>query len=445
MNKKKVLAVDIGTQSLKASIVDQNLEVIERYRVTYQPKAYAQNYVEISIDILWDAFIEACSNLKNKDIEALSFSTLCPSLLLMDATGKALTPVILHLDRRSQKQSEWIVKNIGLEKFKSIAGNPPIPGGISVTSMLWVKESLGGELPEGSVFGHVVTYFMKKLINKFYIDPSHASFTGLYETLEYGDWSDELLAGVGIPRKHLPKLLDSVSIAGNLLESAANETGLLVGLPVVMGANDTTCAVAGAGVDEPGMLLNTSGTVELMVMCSDKPVAGENHLIRTHSYRDRWLLMRTLGAGGASVEWFRKNFCQEMDEHEFYETYFSRVIGSDRLCDIQFAPYLTGDRHKLEKKTASFTNITLDSSRDDFLYSLVFNNAEFIASILEEWKQICEMDKKIFHVGGGAGKEYTNLKSKMMKDFEFIKIGETAEIGAAVLGFKAIGIEHKTI
>lgn len=60
MNRKKVLAVDIGTQSLKASIIDQNLETIERFKVSYQPETYAKNCVEINIDILWNAFIKAC-------------------------------------------------------------------------------------------------------------------------------------------------------------------------------------------------------------------------------------------------------------------------------------------------------------------------------------------------------------------------------------------------
>ena len=442
---KKILAVDIGTQSLKASIVDESLSTIERIKIPYQPVTHSNNCVEIDIKVLWNAFIEACRKLKNKNIVGITFSTLCPSLLLMDSEGDALTPVILHLDRRSQKQSDWIVDNIGPEKFKSITGNPPIPGGISVTSMLWVKDDMGGKLPEGSVFGHVVTYFIKKLTGKFYIDPSNASFTGLYETMKYSDWSEALLEKTGISRKHLPEVLDSISVAGDLKPAASSEALLPAGIPVVIGANDTTCAVAGAGVDEPGMLLNTSGTVEIMVMCSDKPVAGDNHLIRTHAYRDRWLLMRTLGAGGASVEWFRRNFCKELEKDEFYKNYFSEVLNDDVSRDVEFHPYLTGDRHNLEKLTASFSNITLDSTRADFLYSLVFSNAKYITSILDEWKNICSMEKTIFHVGGGAGEEYTDIKRRILKDFRFLQIGETAERGAAILGFKALGIEPVNI
>ncbi len=441
MSRKKILAVDIGTQSLKASVIDDNLITMERSKIAYNPVTHSGNCVEIDIHILWKAFLGACENLKNRDIEGITFSTLCPSLLLMDENGYPLSPVLLHLDRRSQKQSDWIIENIGLVKFRSITGNPPISGGISVTSMLWIKENCNEGLPEKSVFGHVITYFMKKLTGKFLIDPSNASFTGLYETLEYSNWSSELLEKTGIDRKHLPDLLDSASVAGFLDQEMAKKTGFKIGTPVVIGANDTTCAVAGAGVDEAGMLLNTTGTVEILAMCSDKPVTGENHLIRTHAYRDRWLLMRTLGAGGASMEWFRKNFCRDLSREYFYNEYLPSVLEKNNCSGLVFEPYLTGDRHRLEKLTASFKNITLDSTREDFFHALVLGNVSYIMGILDEWKNICELDETIFHVGGGAGNAYTEYKQRIMKDFKFVNIGETAEKGAAVIGFKALGIE----
>ena len=441
MSRKKILAIDIGTQSLKASVIDESFSTIERRKVPYNPVSHSGNCVEIDVNILWRAFLSACENIKSRDIDGITFSTLCPSLLLMDDNGEPLSPVILHLDRRSQKQSDWIVENIGLEKFRSITGNPPISGGISVTSMLWIKESYEGRLPEKSVFGHVITYFMKKLTGKFLIDPSNASFTGLYQTLEYSDWSSELLENTGIGRKHLPDLIDSVSVAGTLNQESAEKTGFKTGTPVVIGANDTTCAVAGAGVDEAGMLLNTTGTVEILVMCSDKPVTGENHLIRTHAYRDRWLLMRTLGAGGASMEWFRRNFCMDLSREDFYYNFLPSVLEKKNCSGLAFEPFLTGDRHRLEKLTASFTNITLDSKREDFFHALVASNVSYVMGILDEWKSICKIGKRIFHVGGGAGDAYTEYKQRVMREFDFVNIGETAEKGAAVIGFKALGIK----
>jgi len=442
-NGMNLLAVDVGTQSLKVSVYNDSLECIERFKSPYQPVTHSGNCVEIDAEVFWKAFKTVCGQLATKDFAGIVFSTLCPSLLLMDRNGDPLSPVILHLDRRSQKQSQWIVDTIGLEHFRGITGNLPIPGGISVTSMLWLKESLGGRIPDGAVFGHVVTFFMKRLTGDFSIDPSNASFTGLYETLNYTDWNPELLEKTGIARKHLPRVLDSLSVAGGLLPEVAKETGLPSGLPVVIGANDTTCAVAGADIREPGMLLNTAGTVEILVLCTDKPAAGPNHLLRTHAYRNRWLMMRTLGAGGASVEWFRNTFCKELTYEEFYQKYLPEVLAVDEGRNVKFEPYLTGDRHRLDPLKGSFSNITLDNNRDDFLYALMHDNVTFLFSVLPEWAKGAYVEKRIFHVGGGAGEAYTNLKRRVLKDYEIVVIGETAERGAALIGFEALGIAVK--
>jgi hypothetical protein len=43
--------------------------------------------------------------------------------------------------------------------------------------------------------------------------------------------------------------------------------------------------------------MNTSGTLEIMVLCLERPLVSKNHLLRTHAYPDRWLAMRTVGTG----------------------------------------------------------------------------------------------------------------------------------------------------
>ena len=434
----KLMAVDVGTQSLKASIYNENLQCLARERERYQPKTHSGNCVEIEAEVFWEALQNVAKRLPAEGIEGIAFSTLCPSLVVMNREGESLHPVILHLDRRSQQQAEWILQVVGMDRFRTITGNPPIPGGMSVTSMLWLKENI--PLPADALFGHVETYLVKKLTGKFYIDPSNASFTGLYETIAYGDWSTELTGALGIPKSSLPEVLDSLSVAGRLQPEAAKALGLPSGLPVILGANDTTCAVAGAGIREPGKLLNTSGTVEILVLCTDTPLTSPNFLIRTHAYRNRWLLMRTLGAGGASIEWFRKNFYPDMSYEYFYSVHIEEVLKRTAPPTLVFEPYLTGDRHRVEPLKASFSHITIDSSRDDFLYALCYYNIRFISSVLPEWEANCPLEKRIYHVGGGANAGYTSLKQRLMADYEFVPIGETAERGAALLGFETLGV-----
>ncbi|UCF92671.1 MAG: hypothetical protein JSW39_00505 [Desulfobacterales bacterium] len=436
----QILAVDVGTQSLRACILDEDLNIIEQSKIPYYPEVKSKNRVEIDAEILWQAFVDACNRLpRRSEVNAIAFSTLCPSLLAMDSEGQPLIPVILHLDRRSYRQAVWALNQVGEERFLQIAGNLPIPGGISVTSLLWVKE----HAPEvyhrrDVVFGHVVTFFMKRLTGNFAIDPSNASFTGIYETVAFGGWAESLLESLAIDRSKLPPIAMSTKIVGELESKIAEPTGLPGGIPVVIGANDTTCATVGAGVTEPGLLMNTSGTVEIMVLCLDRPLTDKNHLLRTHAYPRRWLAMRTVGAGGGSIEWFRRTFCQDLSRDAFYNDYLAKVLTSGRSPEARFYPYLSGDRHRVRQKTAAFTRLTLNTTREDCLLALAHGIVAFQAEGLRQWRKNVTLSRQIYHVGGGASGAYTQFKQNVLKDYEFVQLGETAVIGAAKLGFKAI-------
>jgi xylulokinase len=436
----RILAVDVGTQSLRVCVFDRDLNALEKQRVPYSPQVKSKNSVEIDAEVLWNAFINACSQLKGgKEVEAISFSTLCPSLVPMDTNGNPLAPMILHLDRRSYRQSLWALDRVGENRFLRIAGNPPIPGGISLTSLLWIKENVPSVYNRSDVvFGHGVTFFMKRLTGGFFIDPSNASFTGLYDTVGYDDWDDGLLADLEIAREKLPQVAMSTTVVGKLVGKIAASAGLPQGIPVVIGANDTTCAAVGAGVTEPGQLMNTTGTVDSMVLCLDRPLTGKNHLLRTHAYPNRWLAMRTVGAGGASVEWFRKAFYPEMSRDSFYDKYLATVLSASAEPGVRFHPFLSGDRHRIKQKTGSFTRLSLNTTREDFLLALVHGIVSFQAEALREWRKKVPLDHHIHHVGGGASEVYTQYKQKFLKDFQFIKLGETSLKGAAKLGFETL-------
>lgn len=435
-----ILAVDVGTQSVRTCILNRNLDIIDTAKVSYFPIIKSKIIVEIEAETLWNAFVQACSRLKDLNkIEGISFSTLCPSLLPMDSNGKALSPIILHMDRRSFRQARWVIKQIGEQEFLNITGNLPFPGGISLTSLLWIRDHDRALYDRSDVvFGHSVSFFMKRLTGRFIMDPSNASFTGLYDTVGYGDWHEGLLDKMGISREKLPAVVLSETVVGEIDGPVSRLSGLPKGIPVVIGANDTTCATVGIGVTEPGMLMNTSGTTEILVLCLRKPIVSKDHLLRTHAYKNRWLAMRMVGAGGGSLEWFRRTFCRELSHKEFYEEYLSDILTSDKVPEAGFRPFLTGDRHRIRQKTAAFTKLTLNTTREDLLLAMAYGIVSFQAEILEDWKKQTSISEKIFHVGGGASQAYTAFKQRFLKGYELIPSGETAVKGSAILGFGAI-------
>ncbi len=435
-----ILAVDIGTQSLKAGILDGQLNLLERRQVPLSIEVSNTTHVEMDAEEVWSALIKACRGLKRRDkAQAMVFSTLCPSLIPLDGDGNPLHPVILHLDRRSLSQAKWALATVGEDTFLNVAGNLPVPGGISLTSILWLKEHHPEIYARSDVcFGHVATFVLKRLTGQFIVDPSNASFTGLYDTVGFSNWDNRIYEPLGLDPGKMPVVRNSNTIAGALLDPAADKLGLPSGIPIVTGANDTTCSCVGAGVVREGDLLNTSGTVDILVLCLEKPLVSREHLLRTHAYPGKWLAMRTVGAGGGSLEWFRQNFCQELKKEVFYSSYLKQVLENSAPPRASFLPFLTGNRHQVDHATASFENLTLDTTREEMLLALLDGVVSFQFEALDRWSHHVNLSDTIMHVGGGAKSSYTSFKQRKLKHHTLKMLGETALIGAARLALDTL-------
>jgi sugar (pentulose or hexulose) kinase len=447
--KDCILAVDIGTQSIKVGIFDRELNLLERTACDVSIKIPKAHHAEMDAEDIWSAVITACRGLKHKKrVVAMSCSSQL-AFLPMDGSGDPLHPVILHLDRRSGKQAEWAMERVGEETFFQISGNLPVPGGISVTSLLWIKENYPEIYEREDVcFGHVCTFILKRLTGNFLIDPSNASFTGLYDTIGCSGWDKRLCGPLGIDATKLPKVQNSNTVAGELLPDAAAALGLDPYLPVAMGANDTTCATVGAGVTKNGDLLNTSGTVDILVCCLSKPLVSPDHLLRTGAFPGTWLAMRMAGAGGGSVEWFRQNFCQEMSKDIFYSEYLNDLLDNGPQPTASFSPFLSGNRHRVGDSTASFDGLTLKSTREEMLLSLLHGIVSFQFEALAKWEKDVKLSDTIQHVGGGAKAGYTAFKQKMLPKHHMQMLGETTLSGAAQLAIatgalRTLGITPK--
>ena len=437
-----ILAVDIGTQSLKAGIVDASLTLIERQQVPLSIEISKRTHAEMDAEQIWTALTDACRRLTQRHrVQAVVLSTLCPSLVPLDGNGRALHPIILHLDRRSAAEAEWALETVSAETFLHQTGNLPVPGGISLTSILWLKNHLPEIYQQEDVcFGHAATFVLKRLTDHFFIDPSNASFTGLYDTVSYDGWNGNICEALGIDPAKLPQLKNSNSVAGTLTKPAAEELGLTADIAVITGANDTTCACVGAGVSNEGDLLNPSGTVDILVPCLDRPPVSRRHLLRTHAYPGKWLAMRTVGAGGGSLEWFRQNFCKELGRETFYERYLPDVLDSQPQNRATFLPFLSGNRHQVGQATGSFENLTLDTTREEMLLALLDGIVSFQFEELAHWRRHVALNRCIKHVGGGAKSGYTAFKQSRLSDFKLQMLGETTLTGAARLAFETLAI-----
>lgn len=421
MPTEYTLAIDAGTSSLKSALFDEDFSLVLQDKVEY---AYEASGLSVQIDpnVVWQAFLQVMRNLENwgyaKNIALVVPCVFSPALIAMDNEGTPLFPAIIHWDRRSVKQARRAVQLIGKERFLEIAGNVPYPGGISLTSMLWLKEERPEIFQKASVLGHLNTFLLKKLVNRWLIDPTNASVTGLYQTVTASGWSEDLARELGIPLEKLPPVVPSLEVAGYISEEASRLTGLRSGVPVLVGSNDTSAAAVGAGLLREGQVLNISGSSEILVICLEKPLPSERYYLRTHPFPGRWL-MYDIVIGGFALEWFRTQFCRELGEEEFYEVYLREVLKKPGV-NVKCVPYLVGDRTSLVQKRGSFSGLTLDTTREDCLFALLEAIVGRMRRTLDMMSGSLGFDRVMVLTGGASG-ALLEYKERIFREFEIVR------------------------
>jgi sugar (pentulose or hexulose) kinase len=433
-----VLALDAGTSSVKAALVDRDGGIRGRAARDYSYSIPKPDHVELDFERLWRQTAAAVRELGAgaRRAQAIGLSVLCPGLVPLDSEGAALRPAIIHLDRRSPAQAREALRRIGGKRFLASAGNLPFPGGISLTSALWVRDAEPELYRRTRYFGHTNTFLARRLTGRWGMDPSNAAFTGLYRTLTASGWDRELARELGLDPRRWPPVLPSARVVGTVLPAAARELGVASGTPVVMGAGDTACAALGAGATEEGDILNSTGTVEVMVLCTARPRAAERFLVRNHALPGRWLIMNILSTGGEAVDWVRRQFYRELGEREFFEVQLPRALAS-APTPVRMQPYLSGDRTSLKQRRASYRGLTLGSTRDDLLQATCQAIVREMRLRFRYYEEGWKLSGRMFCTGGGA-QALLELKVRSFPGLAWEQAPEATLRGAARLAWMGL-------
>lgn len=440
-----ILAIDVGTTALKIGIY--SAELTQRWETSrrYEVNVYDGGKADIEPEKWWSALVDACREAGGLlgSVGVVTFSVTTPGLTPMDSGGRALGPAMLFFDGRSTEQARWIRQRVGEEKFLSETCNLPVTGGSSLCSILWIREHQPEVWRRAAKFGHTNTYMVKRLTGEWAIDPSTGSITGLYNTARHDlTWNQDVLDAAEIPEEKLPPLMHSFACAGRLLPSVAAELGLPPGCAVLCGGNDAVLAAYSGGMTEPGEITNICGTCEITYVCVDRPLSSPNFNIRCHVAPGRWVTFFVLNTGGKALEWFQSVCCTGMTDTEFYEHYIPGVLESffadpdRREARLPtYSPFLAGSRYSLDPLKASFTGVTLETTRDDLLLALIRGNARYHGEHLKEVGARVPLARRVHTTGGGANiRGYLDAKRRWTGDFDYRYQDQSSLLGAAMLG-----------
>jgi sugar (pentulose or hexulose) kinase len=129
---------------------------------------------------------------------------------------------------------------------------------------------------------------------------------------------------------------------------------------------------------------------------------------------------------------------------QFYTDYIPMVLESFLHGDDpesqeaglpEYVPFLQGCRYSLEQLTASFSGLTLETTREKILLGLIKGNAIYHREHLKEVAGLVKMSRTVMTTGGGAKiRGFLEAKKRWTGDLEFRYQDQSSLLGAAMLG-----------
>jgi sugar (pentulose or hexulose) kinase len=253
-NKKYLLAIDNGTQSVRALVFDLDGQLVAKSQVEIEPFFSDQpGWAEQHADYFWDRLCDACRQLwpqldfDRSAIEAIALTTQRATVINLDQDGKPLRPAIIWLDQREQMELPGMG---GWGPVLALAGAAAnVRSFRTQAEANWIQARQPEIWQRTAKFLLLSGYHSYKLTGK-YVD-SVASQVG-YLPFDFKrqqwcgprDWKWKALP---ITREQLPELVPAGGVLGRITEQAARETGIPAGLPLISAGADKACEVLGSG------------------------------------------------------------------------------------------------------------------------------------------------------------------------------------------------------
>jgi gluconokinase len=298
-------------------------------------------------------------------------------------------------------------------------------------------------------------YVIYCLTGRLLGDISVYSATGLLDIHRY-KWDDEALALAGVTARQLPQLDSPLALVGHLSENSASLTGLPANLPVILGASDGGLANLGTGVSTPGQSVITVGTSGAVRRIAAEPLldipaidASNSNSPRGRTWcylltENRWFAGGAINNGGLAVQWVREKFYPELPDEAGYQRMFAEAADiPPGAAGVTILPYFAGERSPYwnAEARAVFTGLGLEHDRRHIARAVL----EGVAYRLGEIWEALGPAKSTAAVRLTGGILQSPLWAQIVCNvigvpLVAVETGDASAIGAAMLGFAALGV-----
>ena len=313
MSAGAVLAIDQGTTGSSALVISADGRVLGRAYSEFAQHFPRPGWVEHDAEEIWAVTVRVAREAlaaAGTEVGALGVTNQRETVVLWDPdTLRPLRRAIVWQDRRTSTlcrelreagHGEMVRRRTGLVLDPYFSG----------TKVRWLFEdepelaarAEAGELAAGTIDSWLVARLTAGRVHA--TDPTNASRTLLYD-LDEGDWHDELLGLMGVPRRILPEIRPSAGDFG-----VASGDALGAEIPIGGVAGDQQAALYGQGCWEAGTGKCTYGTGAFLLLNTGTARIASRHGLLTTAACDAtggpaFALEGSIFVAGAAIQWLR--------------------------------------------------------------------------------------------------------------------------------------------
>ena len=346
-----LLGYDIGTSSVKASIVDaQTGQTVAsaQYPDAEAPITSKQaGWAEQEPEMWWDELKQATKRVAEKagslaDVAAIGISYQMHGLVCVDKEGKPLRPSIIWCDGRAVPYGNKAFDAIGGEKCLQHLLNSP--GNFTAAKLAWVKEN------EPDVFAKIDKimlpgdYIAMRLSGGDKKTTVSGLSEGMFWDFKNNEVSKDVMNYFGFSENLIAEIVPTFSVQSTVCQAIADELGIPVGTPISYRGGDQPNNALSLNVMKPGEIAATGGTSGVVY-----GVLGEvnyDKLSRVNTFAHvnhgeggatRLGVLLCINGTGILNAWMRRTVAPEgMSYPEMNDLAETAPIGADGLTVIPF-------------------------------------------------------------------------------------------------------------
>ena len=344
-----LLGIDIGTSSVKVSVVDADTQKAlaaaqypetEAEIISLQP-GWAEQDPETWWTFAKQAFekVKAKGGFSPKDIAAIGIAYQMHGLVLLGKDGAILRNSIIWCDSRAVPYGEKAFEKIGSQKALKTLLNSP--GNFTAAKLAWVKDK------EPQVYERIDKmmlpgdYIAQRLTGISTSTPSMLS-EGIFWDFEKNELSELVMNAFDFDKSIIPETKPVFGEHGTVTQKIAAEWGLTAGIPVSYKAGDQPNNALSLNVLQPGEVAATAGTSGVIYGVAPGRVYDKQSRINSFAHvnhtaeQDRIGVLLCINGSGIANKWVRQITGGQHSYPQINEMAASVKPGSEGLKMLPF-------------------------------------------------------------------------------------------------------------